>query len=279
MISQLDRIKELEEFNNYSLPEAVPKTLAITSGKGGTGKTFLSANLAYLFSLNKNVLLIDLDFNLSNLQTLFNYSPRKTLSSFFNDKMTLAQIITKYNPHLDIVFGDAGLVSDTKPSGAQLKKLFFEISNVKDNYDIVIFDLGAGASEENLNVLSNALIKLIITNPEPTALMDAYVIVKLLKAEANTANIFVTLNRCLDNSEAEQSFNNLKAVVDHFLKTEIHSLGSVPESIEVRKSIIDQKLLAAQKIKSDVIDSLLTLIKKINKIPQLSNINQSIHQV
>ncbi|MDP2362172.1 MAG: P-loop NTPase [Ignavibacteria bacterium] len=278
MTGQLDRIRELERLFNVEKINVPNKFLAVTSGKGGTGKTFFAANFAYQYAKTHKVLLIDLDFNLSNLHLLFNIHSQKTLNTFFESKVVFAEIITHYNSNLDMIIGDSGISNQGIPSFNQIDKMFSEINNLVNKYDLIVFDLGAGVSDANLHILSKAHTKLVITNPEPTSLMDAYVLIKLLKNNENADEIYIAVNRCLEESEGSQSFNNLKSAVDHFLKTSINFLLEIPESTEVRKSIIDQKLLAEHNKSSQVISSIKSAVGKISKIHQVFNINQpSLH--
>jgi flagellar biosynthesis protein FlhG len=274
MTGQLDRIRELEKLYNLEKINVSEKIVAITSGKGGTGKTFFAANFAYQYSRSHKVLLVDADFNLSNLHLLFNSNPQKTLCNFFESKTLFTEIVAEYNSNLDIVFGDSGSTSQGKPTINQINKMFSEINVIANKYDLIVFDLGAGISEENLHILSKVKSKIIITNPEPTALMDAYVIIKLLLSNDNTESIYIAVNRCLEESEGIQAFQNLKSAIDHFLKVKVNFLVDVPESTEVRKSIIDQKLLAEVNQSNPVIGSINTAVSKISKIHQLLNINQ-----
>lgn len=276
MTGQLDRIRELEKLYNSEENNISDKIVAVTSGKGGTGKTFIAANFAYQYAKTHRVLLIDVDFNLSNLHLLFNAHPQKTLNTFFESKAVFAEIISNYSSNLDIIFGDSGLSSQGKPSFNQINKMFSEINNILSNYDLIVFDLGAGVSDENLHILSKARTKLIITNPEPTALMDAYVLIKLLKSNDNANGIYIAVNRCVDDTEGSQAFQNLKAAVDHFLKVAVNFLVEIPESSEVRKSIIDQKLFAETNLSNGIINSINRAAGKISKIHQVLNINQPV---
>ncbi|MBK7632364.1 MAG: P-loop NTPase [Ignavibacteriales bacterium] len=274
MTGQLDRIRELEKLFSSEENTISEKIVVVTSGKGGTGKSFFAANFSYQYSKSYRVLLIDADFNLSNLHLLLNANPQKTLNAFFESNAVFNEIITKYNSNLDIIFGDAGSLSLDKPSFNQINRLFKEINNISSEYDLIVFDLGAGISDENLHVLSKAKTKIIITNPEPTALMDAYVIIKLLKNNKTEDGVYIAINRCREESDGAQAFQNLKAAVDHFLKTKIKFLTEIPESAEVRKSIIDQKLFAEISQSNKVISSINTSVSKISKIHQVFNINQ-----
>lgn len=273
MFSQLDNIREFAKvYDEGKVPSS--NTISIASGKGGTGKTFVAANLAYLLSKSKKVLLFDFDFQLSNLHTIFNYNPEKTLNAFFDSKCSLNEVITKYNENLHLVFGNPSVSDNNNPSINQLNYFFNAINNYQNIYDFIVFDLGAGIGLENLTILSKTKMKLIVTTPEPTALMDAYMLIKQLKRKGRNENIYITLNRCMYGNEGEISFNNLKAAINHFLKINIEYLGSIPESLEIRNSIFNQSLFANKATDSDAFQSLNSLNEKIIKIHQLLNINQ-----
>ena len=117
----------------------------------------------------------------------------------------------RYNSNLDIIFGDAGIITDSRPTIYQIERMFEELNKLSTKYDLIVIDLGAGVSEENLFVLSKSQTKIIVTNPEPTALMDAYVVIKLLKNNKSNDSIYIAINRCADDSEGKQSYNNLKS--------------------------------------------------------------------
>lgn len=274
MTGQLDRIRELERLQNTKQNNSSKNIVAVTSGKGGTGKTFFAANFAYLFAKSNKVLLVDLDFNLSNLHLLFNANPKKTLSNYFESKLLFEEIITNYNSNLHLIFGDAGLSNQTRHTVYQIERMLDEIDKISSKYDMILFDLGAGVSEENLFLLSKSKIKLVVTNPEPTALMDAYVLIKLLKANNTDDRINIIVNRCYDELEGYQAYDNLKSAVDHFLKSTINFVAEIPESSEVRKSIIDQKLFAEHQKLNPVITSINRAIAEFGKIHQVFNINQ-----
>jgi flagellar biosynthesis protein FlhG len=278
VIGQLDRIRELEKLNSSQKNDSSQKIIAVASGKGGTGKTFFAANFAYQYAKSKKILLVDLDFNLSNLHLLFNEHPKKTLNNYFASKSLFEEIITKYSSNLHLIFGDSGISNQAKPTIYQIERMFEEIDKISDKYDLILFDLGAGVSDENLFILSKSNTKLIITNPEPTALMDAYVLIKLLKNNNADNGINIIVNRCLENSEGEKAFNNLKSAVDHFLKSTLKFVTEISESVEVRKSIIDQKLFAEHQKSNPVISSINKAIDEFSKIHQVFNINQPAFQ-
>jgi len=270
---QLDRIIELEKLFNTSKQILSSKKVAIASGKGGTGKTFFASNLAYQLSKTKKILLIDLDFNLANIHLLFNSHPQKTLTDYFESRNLFEEVVTKHNSNLHLIFGEAGYSDKDLPSYKQINTMLDEVDKLSEKYDLILFDLGAGISKENIFVLSRSDIKVIVATPEPTALMDAYVVIKQLIAGSAEENIFVTINRVIESDEAEQAFDNLKTAVNHFLKTRIDFLVSIPESLQIRKSIIEQNLYTKQQKTDIVVEAFSSAIHKINKINQVFNIN------
>lgn len=274
MIGQLDRIRELEKLNSTVKNNSLKKIVAVASGKGGTGKTFFAANLAFLYSKHSKVLLIDLDFNLSNLHLLLNIHPQNTLSDFFQSKCLFSEMITPYNSNLEIIYGDSGLTTNIKPALSQINRLITEINNVINQYDLIILDLGAGVNEENISILKRTHIKVIVTNPEPTAVMDAYVVIKTLKSINAEQDCYIVVNRIVEENESNETFKNLNSATEHFLKTKVNFLVSIAESTEVRRSIIDQKLLAISTQSSIVIGAIKSAAERIIKIHQVLNINQ-----
>ncbi|HMN16824.1 MAG: AAA family ATPase [Ignavibacteriales bacterium] len=273
MTGQLDRIIELDKLYNKSHKSSALKKIAIASGKGGTGKTFFAANFAYQLSVSKKVLLIDLDFKLANIHLLFNLHPQKNLAEYFESKKLFEDVITEYNSNLHLVLGDTGFSDKSLPSVTQIEKMLEDIEKLSDKYDLVLFDLGAGISNENIFLLTQSDIKIIVAAPEPTALMDAYMVIKQLISNFAKENILVTINRVVEPEEADQAFDNLRTAVNHFLKTNIEFLVSIPESAQIRRSIIEQNLYSANQKADKVIKSFITAEHKISKINQVSNIN------
>lgn len=278
MTGQLDRIIELEKLFSSIKTRSTSKKIAIASGKGGTGKTFFASNLAYQLSRSKKILLIDLDFNLANVHLLFNSHPQKTLTDYFDSRILFEESITKYNSNLHLIFGEAGFSGKSLPYAEKIDKMMEELDKLSGRYDLILFDLGAGISKENISILSASDIKIIIATPEPTALMDAYVVIKQLLNNSASDNILIAINRVIESNEAEQAFDNLRTAVDHFLKSRIDFLVSIPESIEIRKSIIEQNLYAEHHKTDNVIGAFASAEHKINKINQVFNINHPSYQ-
>ncbi|QQS35495.1 MAG: AAA family ATPase [Ignavibacteriales bacterium] len=276
MIGQVERVVELNNLKNGKNKKTAVKTIAFTSGKGGTGKTFLAVNMAYAISeLNKKVLLVDLDSNLSNVNILLNMNSKKTLNEFFTGRKLLPELITPFENNLHIIFGDSGKLDYDIPKPEMVKLLFSHLSKVSADYDYIFLDTGAGAHDDTINFLLHSSLNVIVTTPEPTSVMDAYVMVKLLKSNGYAHKNIVIVNKCSTDEEGAMAFNNLNVASKHFLSEDLHLLGFVLLDSLVRKSIIDQEVLLKNYQNTKSAGQVRKLSQGLIEFIQLANINQS----
>lgn len=276
MIGQVERVVELNNLKNGKSRKKTVKTIALTSGKGGTGKTFLAVNMAYAVSeMNKKVLLIDLDSNLSNVNILLNMNSKKTLNDFFTGRNLLTELITPFENNMHIIFGDSGKLNYDIPREDIIKILFNQLAKVEADYDYIFLDTGAGAHQDTINFLLHSTLNLIITTPEPTSVMDAYVMVKLLKNGGYTNKNLVIVNKCATDEEGAMAFSNLNIASKHFLSEELHLLGFILMDSLVRKSIIDQEVLLKKYQNTKSSGQVRKLSSGLIEFIQLANINQS----
>lgn len=245
MLGQAKRIIELNNLvHSNSFEENNSKIISITSGKGGTGKSFVASNLAFDLSQNNvKVLLIDMDINLSNIGTLLNISSKKNLYHYLTYQSSLEEIIYNYSENFDLIFGESGKIDHPKLTDEKINLLFSDLKNISYKYDIIIFDTASGAENSTLNIISKSDEVILVTTPEPTSIMDAYVILKMLNLTKFEGHRKIIINKCFEENEGEKAFNNLEMAVKHFLNLEINFLGSIQFSTDVVKSIKDQSLL------------------------------------
>ncbi|MDP2301420.1 MAG: P-loop NTPase [Ignavibacteria bacterium] len=276
MIGQLNRILELEKLKASQLVKRNNKVVAFTSGKGGTGKSFLSLNIAFSLSkAGKKILLIDFDPNLSNLNIMMNKRAEKNLSSFILQKELLGDLVTEYSSNLHIIFGESGKVDFPSLSQGIIDNFIMQIQSLEQQYDYVFIDTGSGANDELLHLLSSCETKIIVATPEPTAIMDAYVIVKLLKSRNSSGKIGIVINRASTSSEALNAYGNLNKAVKHFLNVDISYCGTVNFDVGVSKSIIAQEIFLERFTKGETVDAINRCAKEITKFSQVVNIDQS----
>lgn len=279
MNGQAGRVFELRRLEKKSArinPPQNGKIFAFTSGKGGTGKTFLAVNIAAaLANKGKKVLLIDFDYNLSNVHILVDVLPEKTLSLFFMNKNLLPDLITEVEPNLSFIFGDSGLEDSPKLSDGTIAHFFEQLRRIEHLYDFILVDTASGTSREMMEILSHVDQTILITTPEPTSVMDAYAVLKLLNGTGFIGRKNIIVNKSEDKNTADITFLNLKTAVDHFLKIEIKFLGFVNNDAAVSRSIMAQIPLVKQSADTRIAKQINDLAANLIKNIQVANIQQA----
>ncbi len=269
-ISRLIEIKRLERKNRTDR-----KIISVCSGKGGTGKSFFALNFGYKLSrLNKKVLIVDFDFNFSNLHLMINEIAENPISNFLLQKSSFDELIFKYTENLHFIFGDSGSSEFPKLNNDLLEYFFIHLDSISNEYDYIIIDSSAGVDDLIIYQLSRSDINLIIASPEPTAVMDAYVLVKMITENLENSKNFVIINKADNKEEGEQAFKNLNTAVNHFLKTEIILLGVIDYDRLVYKSIVNQELFTAAYPNSVASLEIEDIVHRFLKIAHVANNNQ-----
>jgi flagellar biosynthesis protein FlhG len=251
-----------------------PNIFAFTSGKGGTGKTFVSLNLACLLSqLNRKVLFIDFDSNLSNADVLLNHSSEGTIIEFFLNQKKFVNVITRVDETFHCVFGDSGLSNFPKLTDNLINQFLQNVGSVSSEYDFIFIDTGAGLNSEIIKMLHEVSNIVLVINPEPTTIIDAYAVLKMT-AESE-AKKFVIVNSVFSSEEAEDTFSNLLKASLHFLKIKISNLGFINFDKEIRRSIIEQKIFVNHFRNSSAFLQFKSVASKLQDMIQLANISQS----
>ena len=268
MIGQAKRLSELLSYETKK-NIASNKTIAVTSGKGGTGKSFFILNLAYQLSLmGKRVLLIDMDSNLANIDVMLNITSEKTISDFLQNRVLLKELPTNIRQNLDVIFGDSGRLSLPEKRAEIIDYFVASLEKLENNYDKILIDTGAGVQWETLYLLSKIDFITLLINPDPTSVMDGYVLTKLLFNEYGKKEIGVVVNKCDNNDEGEISFKNLNTATTHFLKTKLSYIGTINFSSDVYKSIKQQVIFSEEYPESG-------LVNQIKNIAHSSLLNKS----
>ena len=275
MNGQASRLIQLKKLAEIERANSITKTISVCSGKGGTGKTFFAANFAFQLSkLNKKILLIDLDLNFSNLNVMMNKASENSISNFFEQKCSLKELVFNFSKNLDLIFGDSGRLDYPRISEDILDYFFLSLGKMHDEYDYIIFDSAAGADELVIHQLLKSQYIIIITSPEPTAVMDAYVILKILNENYNESEKLIVVNKCYEHEEGERTIGNISTASRHFLGQEINKLGFISFDHIVHRSIVDQELILNYNPLSLIAQEILELSKRFLKIEHMANNNQ-----
>jgi len=238
-----------------SVPAPLPlkplgKVLAVTSGKGGVGKTFVSANLACaLAKRGHRVLVLDADLGLANLDVVLNLYPKVTLHDVFTGKAKLEEAIIRAPGGFSVLLAGSGMVEYSRLTPEVRDDFLRIMAGLVPHYDVVILDTGAGISDVVLFAVSLASEVLVVATPEPTSLTDAYATIKVLVGQQKRQTIRMVVNQTARLGDGRAITTQLQQVLDRFVVTEpgqamrlVH-LGDIPADPSVRQAIMRRQLL------------------------------------
>jgi len=217
------------------------KTLSIISGKGGVGKS----NIALSFSLElinqqKKVLLIDLDVGMGNIDVLLGLHTKKTIFDMFEESLSIHDIIETGPQDLAYIAAGSGL-RDFFSLDKEKKHFFLEqYKELIALYDYIIFDFGAGISEESMFFMLSSDECIVVTTPETTSIMDAYSIIKHLVNQRGELLVRVIMNRVEFQKQGLDTFVRLRQVIQQFLHIDIELMGMLPEDKSVKEAVQKQ---------------------------------------
>jgi flagellar biosynthesis protein FlhG len=226
------------------------KVMAITSGKGGVGKTFVSANLAAaLARRGHRVLVLDADLGLANLDVVLNLYPKTTLHDVFTGKAKLEQAIISAPGGFSVLLAGSGMVEYSRLTPEVRDEFLLIMENLVQRYDVVLLDTGAGISDVVLFAVSLASEVLLVVTPEPTSLTDAYATIRVLVSQQKRQNIRMVINQTARLGDGRAITVQLQQVLDRFVTSEpgkavrlIH-MGDIPADPSVRQAVMRRQLL------------------------------------
>jgi flagellar biosynthesis protein FlhG len=221
------------------------RVIAITSGKGGVGKTNIVANLGYAFSmLGKKVLILDADIGLGNLDVLLGLAPRYNLSHVIMGQKSIKEIIISGPGKMKILPASSGIQELTSLSQDQKIKLLAQIDELIDSVDILFIDTAAGISSNVMDFSVTAHEIIVVVSPEPTSITDAYALMKVLSLKYSEKCCYLLTNLVANAQEGKEVFRQLNLVANKFLDINVDYLGSVVFDEKVTNCVKHQKIVS-----------------------------------
>jgi flagellar biosynthesis protein FlhG len=228
------------------------RTMAVTSGKGGVGKTMVSANVAAaLTRRGQRVLVLDADLGLANLDVVLNLHSKVTLHDVFEGKAELESAIVPTSGGFSVLLAGSGLVEYSRLTNDVREQLLAIVEKMKPRFDVILIDTGAGISDVVLFAVSLADEVLVVATPEPTSLTDAYATIKVLATQQGRRRIKLIVNQVSRPGEGRAIRGQLQQVVDRFVSPalvdgpplKLDLIGELPTDSAVREAVLKRQLL------------------------------------
>ncbi len=243
---QADTLRTMNNINNNLDNEKLPATrvFSITSGKGGVGKTAMVANMAVLLArAGKRVLILDADLGLANIDVVFGLAPTHNLNHFFAGYISLQETLVDGPSGIKILPAGSGVQRFTRLGIQQKHRLLEALDSMHNDFDFVLIDTEAGISENVTYFNTAAQEILVVTTPDPTAITDAYALMKLLSNQYHEKHFNLIVNFIKDEEEALDVYRKLTMVASRYLDISIDYMGSIPRDKQMIDAIRKQQVM------------------------------------
>lgn len=205
-----------------------PRVIAVTSGKGGVGKSNITLNLAIELAKNgKRVVILDADLGTANIEVLTGITSMHSIYDVLNGEKTLEQVVVNGPCGIKLIPGGSGLQELADFQKSQVENMYHNLEHLVQGYDFLFIDTGAGISKSVLGFVAAAQEVIVVATPEPTSLTDAYSMIKILVVYRIHPTVHVIVNRAADSSEAELIKKKIDLVTNKFLKISVKHLGCI----------------------------------------------------
>ena len=246
-------------------------TIAITSGKGGVGKTTIAVNVALSLALqNKETLLLDADLGMANAHILLGINPKFSLEDFVTGNSSLDKVITKTKNNLKFVSGGNAINNLLNLSDLERHKIIRSFNDIQKKPEYMLIDVGAGAEASSMTFLASADKVIVVITGEPTSFIDAYSLIKTSFLDYKMNNFGIIINMALSPIQAKLNFDKFQSITNKFLDVNLKYVGQIPNSQKVKNSIISRTALVSSKSNNletkafNEISSKLSLIESNN---------------
>jgi len=220
-------------------PKNSPMVIAVTSGKGGVGKTNIVGNLAITYQrMRKRVLIFDADLGLANIDIIFGINPKYTIEEVIKGEKELSQIIAKGPEGVAIIPASSGVQELSHLSEGHKINLLNEFDLLNNMYDILLIDTGAGISSNVIYFNLAAQERIVVVTPEPTSITDAYALIKVMFMQHGTKKFIILMNMVRNEKEAVSVYKHLSRVVEKFMGSiSLDYAGYIPYDKHLHESV------------------------------------------
>ncbi|MCM1567362.1 MAG: MinD/ParA family protein [Dehalobacter sp.] len=241
MYDQASTLRQMAREREVTVPKNM-RVIAVSSGKGGVGKTSFVVNLALaLAEYNYKVIILDGDLGLANVDVAFGITPKYNIKHLLIGEKRIEDILYPIGKGIKVLPGASGMVELANLDRGQLKNVLVNLGRLEKMADILLIDTGAGLGHTVLNFISAADDVILVLTPEPPSMTDAYGLIKSIKSPTGKVNLNIVVNRVKSEEEARQAYERLEHAVTKFLGMPISLLGWVYDDPSVGRSVMEQK--------------------------------------
>lgn len=235
------KIRKLKEYKKDRESSKIngPLVIAVTSGKGGVGKTNIVGNLAIAFQrMKKKALIFDADLGLANIDIIYGISPKHTIEDVISGEKELSQIIVKGPEGVSVIPASSGVQELAHLSEGHKINLLNEFDILNSKFDVLLIDTSAGISSNVTYFNLAAQERIVVVTPEPTSITDAYALIKVMFNKHGVKNFYLLMNMVKDEKEAKSVYKNLSSVVAKFMGSiTIDYAGYIPYDRHLNESV------------------------------------------
>ncbi|RKD24685.1 cobyrinic acid a,c-diamide synthase [Ammoniphilus oxalaticus] len=242
MSDQAQHLREFMKRRQNDQQRKPTRVLAVTSGKGGVGKSNFTINFGLsLVELGQKVVIIDLDLGMANINILLGLTPRYSMMDLIDRDLTIWEIMEQGPRGIEFISGGSGFHDVLRLDEQKLNTLLAEMEKLHGYADVILLDLGAGISGESLRFILAADEVILISTPEPTAITDAYSLLKIAHGHHAAVVTKLIVNRVQSYREGEQVAKKIEMVANQFLNYQLETLGYIEEDRHVLQAVKKQR--------------------------------------
>lgn len=250
-------------------------TVAVTSGKGGVGKSSITANVgAALAETGLRVLLVDADLGLANLDIVMGVTPKLTIADVLEGRARFKDILIKKAPGLELLPAASGMHHLTQLTEGQRATILAGLESLERDFDVVLIDCAAGIAADVLLFAGMSDEVIIVATSDPTSLADAYALIKVLRTERGRRSFRVVPNQVVSDRQARAIFGILSRVTDQYLDVSLDLLGYIPEDDTWRKAVLARRLAFEGARTSKGSTSAMQVARRIAQLEQATGSSQ-----
>ena len=252
-------------------PSRRTRTVSITSGKGGVGKTTLVANTAlHLGRQGRKVLVLDGDLGMANIDIMFGVRTTRSIEQVFSGEALLKDVIVEVAPNVNLIPGGSGIYGLQDITDKEKMILMSQVSELESQYDDLLVDTASGIDENVLYLNAAAHETVVVVTPDPASLADSYALIKVLNSVHRENHFSILCNQVRDEAEAKALFKRLSDVTSRFLCVSLDYNGFIPLDRDLRNATKSQQLILSSQPRSPSSFAIKQFAEKLSSSRQIS---------